>query len=235
MASRSEAKVSNGRSSAAGPDVLDLLEADHRRVQQLLDDFEDSDGDEAEQIELAQQICDELRVHARVEEEIFYPAVRRTLDDDGNRLLDEARVEHSAAEELIAKVSASDPVDDLFRAQVRVLGVYVEHHIVEEESELFALVRESALDRRAIGAELQARREALLADMGLDPEVDAEADVDEVDADAYADADADGDGDAEADADAEMQAAATESGQPDAATVPPPSRRKGRGTRPTAH
>jgi hemerythrin-like domain-containing protein len=229
MASRSEAKASNGRSVAAGPDVLDLLEADHRRVQQLLDDFEDSDGDEAEQIELVQQLCDELRVHARVEEEIFYPAVRRALDDDGTRLLDEARVEHAAAEDLLAKVAASDPADELFRAQVRVLGVYVEHHIVEEESELFTLVRASALDRRALGAELQARREALLADMGLDPEVDAEP-CDDVEADLE-----DVGVEAEAEAEAEIQIAATESDHAGAAAAPPPPRRKGRGTRPTAH
>jgi hemerythrin-like domain-containing protein len=214
MASRSEAKASNGRSVAAGPDALALLQADHRRVQQLLDDLEDSDGDEAEQIELAQQLCDELRVHARVEEEIFYPAARRALGEDGRRLLDEARVEHAAAEELIAKVAASDPGDELFRAQVRVLGIHVEHHVVEEESELFALVRESSLDRRAVGAELQARREALLADMGLDPELDA------------------GSGD---DDDAAVNAQQDEAPPATGAKAVPRARQPGRGSRPAAH
>lgn len=209
MASRTGAKGSVRRGgSTEGPDVLDLLEADHRRVQALLDDFEDSGGDEAEQIELAQQICDELRVHARVEEELFYPAARRALDEDGVRLLDEALVEHSTAEDLIAKVAASDPSDALFRARVRVLGVYVEHHLVEEESELFALVRTSSLDRRALGAALQARREELLADMGLDPELAGDDPEDD-------ESPADASGDAE--------------------VPPPPARGRGRGSRPTAH
>lgn len=226
MARRSGAK---GSGRAAGPDVLELLEADHRRVQQLLDDFEDSDGDEAEQIELAQQICDELRVHARVEEELFYPAMRRVLDEDGARLLDAALVEHASAEDLVAKVDASDPTDELFRARVEVLGVYVDHHIVEEESELFALVRDSSLDRRALGAALQARREELLADMGLDPEVladDAEED------DPLADADADDEAEAAADA-AEDAGVDADADDDDAGTVPPP-RGKGRGSRPAA-
>jgi hypothetical protein len=207
MASRSGADGNDQRGGRPGPDVLSLLVADHRRVQQLLDDFEDSDGDEAEQIELAQQICDELRVHARVEEELFYPAARRALDEDGARLLDEALVEHASADDLIAKVEASDPADALFRAQVRVLGVYVEHHMLEEESELFALLRESTLDRHALGAALQARRDELLADMGLDPEVAEESDDDEPLADAE---------------------------EPEEA-VPPPLRAGRRGSRPAAH
>lgn len=87
-------------------------------------------------------------------------------------------MEHAAAKDLIATVEGSDPADELFRAQVKVLGDYVQHHVQEEETELFALVRESSLDRAARGASVLQRREELLGDMGLDPDV-IEADEDD--------------------------------------------------------
>ena len=102
-----------------------------------------------------------LTVHAAIEEEIFYPAVRDALDD--TKLLDEAEVEHQAAKDLIAQIQDSDPEDALYDAQVNVLGEYVNHHVQEEEGELFTQIRDAELDLESIGAEMSARQEELLS------------------------------------------------------------------------
>jgi len=108
-----------------------------------------------------------LTVHAAIEEEIFYPAVRDALDD--SKLLDEAEVEHQAAKDLIEQIQDSDPSDPLYDARVNVLGEYVNHHVQEEEGELFPQVRDAELDLDSLGAEMSARQEELLsADAELD-------------------------------------------------------------------
>ena len=156
-----------------GVDVLDLLQADHRQVEELVDDFEAAE-DESEQLELAQQICTALTVHAEVEEEIFYPAVREALGEEAEDLLAEAEVEHGSAKDLIAQVEASEPDDPLFKAQVKVLGEYVKHHVREEENELFPRVRESGLDREELGRRAQSLRQELLADQADAGETDGD-------------------------------------------------------------
>jgi len=110
-----------------------------------------------------------LTVHATIEEEIFYPAARDAIDDES--LLNEAEVEHQSAKDLIAQIQASDPSDPLYDAQVKVLGEYVNHHVEEEEGELFPRVKEADLDLDELGAEMSARQEELLS---------AEADVESV-------------------------------------------------------
>jgi len=142
-------------------DAISLLKQDHRQVSELFDAFE---RDDAPKAEIASQVCLVLTVHATIEEEIFYPTARETLGDEGDKLLDEAEVEHAGAKELIAQIEAAGQDDDLFEAKVKVLGEYVRHHVKEEESELFPMLKKAQLDLDALGAELEKRKTALLAE-----------------------------------------------------------------------
>jgi hemerythrin-like domain-containing protein len=115
-------------------------------------------------MDLARQICMELTVHAQVEEEIFYPALRGAIKDTD--LLDEASVEHQSAKDLIAQLEDAGEADDMFDAKVKVLGEYVNHHIKEERGELFPKARSARkLDLMAMREELESRKEELMAEM----------------------------------------------------------------------
>lgn len=140
-------------------DVLFLLKADHRTVEQLFERFEETDTDE-ERERIAQEICLELSIHATVEEEIFYPACRGVVDD---HLVDEAYVEHDGAKALIAELLSA--ADDHFRdAKVKVLHEMIKHHVKEEEKRIFGQVKSSELDLEALGARIAARKDELKED-----------------------------------------------------------------------
>jgi len=145
-------------------DAIKLLRADHTEVKKLFGEYEklakaEAPADEREA--LALDICNKLTVHAQIEEEIFYPACRDVLEDKDD-LLDEATVEHASAKDLIAQLQSSSPDDDLYDAKVKVLGEYIDHHVKEEQNELFPKVRPK-LDRKELGEQLQARKQELLA------------------------------------------------------------------------
>lgn len=152
-------------------DACDLLDADHRAVKKMFKDYEELAGSRArgaaqKRLELGRQICHELTVHAQVEEEIFYPQLREALKDTEH--LAEAEVEHQAAKELIAQIESMPEADEMFDAKVKVLGEYVDHHIKEERAQLFPAARSSRkLDLAAMREELQARKEELMAEMGM--------------------------------------------------------------------
>jgi hypothetical protein len=141
------------------PDAIAVLKADHAAVKKLYRRFEAlaEDGASAkERSKLAEQICSELELHAKLEEEIFYPAARAAeIDDD---LLNEAEVEHASAKDLIAQIRAGSPTDPLFDAKVIVLCEYVDHHVKEEEKELFPKCRKSDMDLRALGEAMAVRK-----------------------------------------------------------------------------
>ena len=121
---------------------------------------QDAGGDERQA--LAERICTMLTAHATIEEEIFYPAARDAgVEAD---LLDEAEVEHASAKDLIAQIGSMSPDDELYDAKVKVLGEYVDHHVQEEEGELFPQCRDSDMDLAALGGELAARKEQLVAE-----------------------------------------------------------------------
>ena len=143
-------------------DAIALLKADHREVSDLLEKFEKSRSAKSK---IAHQICDALTVHAQIEEEIFYPAAREALGEDGKDLLDEAKVEHESLKELIGHIENASPGDDLFDAHVKVLGEYVKHHVKEEEGELFPKVRKSEMDLVEVGRQLAARKKELMSKM----------------------------------------------------------------------
>jgi hemerythrin superfamily protein len=143
-------------------DAIALLIEDHKKVKDLFDKFDKlSDRSKVNKKKIADQICLELTVHAQVEEEIFYPAVRAPIKDED--LMDEAVVEHASAKELIAQISEMDPGDDLYDAKVKVLSEQIEHHVEEEEGEMFPKVRKAKVDLVALGEEMAARKEELMA------------------------------------------------------------------------
>ncbi len=145
-------------------DAIALLTDDHKKVKELFEKFEKlSDRSKVNKKKIADQICLELTVHAQVEEEIFYPAVREPIKDED--LMDEAVVEHASAKELIAQISEMDPGDDLYDAKVKVLSEQIEHHVEEEEGEMFPKVRKAKVDLVALGEEMAARKEELMASL----------------------------------------------------------------------
>jgi hemerythrin superfamily protein len=139
-------------------DAIALLKDDHQRVRTLFERFERTRG-EAQKQKLAEQICDELKVHAKIEEEIFYPAAREAIGDED--LMNEAEVEHGAAKQLIAQIEATSPSDEKFDALVTVLGEYVMHHVKEEEREMFKQARRAGMDLAALGEQLAERKRVL--------------------------------------------------------------------------
>ena len=114
---------------------------------------------------MVEPICSELTVHTTIEEEIFYPAVREAIDDED--LMDEADVEHASAKELIAQLEAANPGDDQYDAKVTVLGEMIDHHVKEEEGEMFPKARKADIDSAALGEEMAARKAELKEELGI--------------------------------------------------------------------
>jgi hemerythrin superfamily protein len=146
------------------PDAIELLKQDHDEVEAMFKEYEDlkDGGRPSEKEDLAQRICDALTVHATIEEEIFYPTVRRERGETGD-LVDEARVEHQSLKDIIGRLQAAPPSDPLYDAGVKVLSEYVKHHVREEENELFPKVRRLDLDLDALGGKLKARKDELMS------------------------------------------------------------------------
>jgi len=139
-----------------------LLENDHRTVSALFKQLEETEEDKSK-VAIAQQICTELTVHATVEERLFYPAAREALDEED--LVDEATVEHRTLKLLIADIDGSSAGDVLFDANMKVLKEYVEHHVKEEEQQMFPRL-EGKLDLEALGARMADLKAELLAKAG---------------------------------------------------------------------
>jgi hemerythrin-like domain-containing protein len=159
-----EEEENAGEDDAPAQDAVSLLTADHAEVKQMFETYRqlvDENADDEQRGELARKICGMLTVHAEIEEEIFYPAMRDSVDDE--LVLDEAEVEHAAARELIEQIEAMDVGDALYDAKVIVLGEYVDHHVEEEENELFPQAEKSGIDLDDLGAELASRKRELMS------------------------------------------------------------------------
>lgn len=144
------------------PDAIALLKADHRKVEGLFEQFEKATSAD-KKLALARQICTELTVHTIIEEEIFYPTCKGSVEEDA---LNEAYVEHDGAKILISEIEASDPGQQFYAAKVTVLSEEIKHHVKEEEKRsegLFAQARAGGIDVEALGARLAARKKELLA------------------------------------------------------------------------
>ena len=135
---------SKAATAGANTDAIELLLADHRNVEKLFKQYEklvEDEGSYNEKEALAATICAELTVHMQIEEEIFYPAARDILDEED--LVDEAVVEHASAKDLIAQLSDMSPDDDLYDAKIKVLSELIEHHVEEEEDEMFPKLKKA--------------------------------------------------------------------------------------------
>src|SRR3954468_13180121 len=137
-----------------------LLRADHKAVNDLFNEYEKSRSNVRKK-QIVNMICKELTVHAQIEEEIFYPAVKAALKD--KELVPEATVEHATLKELIAQVEGKEPDGEMFDAKIKVLSEYVKHHVKEEQNEMFPKAKESKLDLHALGEQIAARKEELKA------------------------------------------------------------------------
>lgn len=148
-------------------DACDLLDADHKAVKKLFSEFEEltetRGNTRGKKHRLAERICRELLVHTQIEEEIFYPAIRKAID--GELLMDEAEVEHASARDLIAQIQGMEPGDAIYDAKVLVLGEYVDHHVKEERTEMFPKARASKVDLVKMRDVLQSRKEELMAEL----------------------------------------------------------------------
>ena len=156
--------------NAAGTDTdaIEMLIADHRNVEQLFKQYDklaEDGGTYNEKEALAATICAELSIHAQVEEEIFYPAARDVLDEED--LVDEAVVEHASAKDLIAQLADMSPDDDLYDAKVKVLSELIEHHVEEEEDEMFPKLKKAKLDTAALGPQMAERKQELVEELGV--------------------------------------------------------------------
>jgi len=138
-----------------------LLADDHKAVKKLFKDFEKLKEDEGtEKEELVQKICMELSVHAQIEEEIFYPAMRQAIDEQD--LLDEAEEEHAGIKTVVEELKGMKPGDEHYDAKVTVLCEYVDQHVEEEQDEIFPKARKAKADTPELGAQLMERKQELI-------------------------------------------------------------------------
>ena len=143
-------------------DAVAMLKADHRKVEDLFEKFEKATAAGQKQ-KLAEQICMELKIHTILEEEIFYPACERKVEED---MLEEAYVEHDSAKVLIAQIEDSEPAAEFYDAKVKVLSEEIEHHVKEEEQRIegmFSQARKAGLDMEALGEQMAQRKAQLLS------------------------------------------------------------------------
>lgn len=144
------------------PDAIALLIEDHQKVKKMFKDFEKlkkADGNDSEKTALVEKICQALTMHMQVEEEIFYPAVRAAIDDDD--LMDESDIEHAEAKELISQLQGMKAGDDHYDAKVKVLGENIDHHVEDEEDEMFPEARKSKVDLAGLGEQIVQRNKEL--------------------------------------------------------------------------
>jgi len=162
--SRSQNTSRSMERQQASLNAFDVLEEDHREVEEWFDEYDElKDSDEDRKADLAEKICRALKVHAQIEEEIFYPQAREASQD--NDLIDEALVEHATVKNLIAEVEAMEVGEELYDAKIRVLGEMVKQHIKEEEEQLFPEIQSTKMDLAAVGKQLAERKQELMAEM----------------------------------------------------------------------
>lgn len=143
-------------------DATTMLKADHQKVSDLFAQYEKARVSSKKK-DLVMQICNELTVHAQIEEEIFYPAVKKATKD--RELVPEALIEHATLKDLIAQVKNVEPEGEMFEARITVLSEYVKHHVKEEENDMFAKAKASKLDMMKLGEELASRKDELMASL----------------------------------------------------------------------
>lgn len=152
-AKRKASKRSGGRATTQ-MDALRLLKQDHDKVKKAFKQFEKMDHEDPAAHQLAAQTIADLKLHATAEEQVFYPAVRMAIDEDD--LMNEAEVEHKSAKLLMQDLESMQPGDPMYAATFTVLGEYVQHHVEEEEGEMFPKARKAKVDLVALGEQIAA-------------------------------------------------------------------------------
>lgn len=148
------------KAKAAPKDAIALLKADHEAVSMLFAEYEKTRSVPNKKA-LVAEICTALTVHAQIEEEIFYPAVKLALKD--KQLVPEATVEHATVKDLIAQLEGAEPDGEIYDAKVKVLSEYVTHHVKEEQNEMFPKAKATSLNMAELGAQMAARKDELMA------------------------------------------------------------------------
>lgn len=173
MPQKSQSTARKSRPSSH-EDAIQILVADHQKLDKMFAEFEKSKDkmEDEEKQTLVKRACDELTVHAQVEEEIFYPALREALDE--GELIDEAEVEHASVKHLIEELESMQPDDELYDAKFTVMGEYVKHHVKEEQGEIFPKAKKSKLDLDQLGQEIVQRKTQLKAKNGMDTDAEDE-------------------------------------------------------------
>lgn len=154
-------KVGKAKTPAKPLDAIALLRADHKAVDALFAEYKKARAPSKKK-QLVSKICTELSVHAQVEEEIFYPAVKQALKD--KELVPQAIVEQATMKDLIAQVEGIEPDGEMFDAKINVLSEYVKHHVKEEHNEMFPKAKTTKLDMLELGRRMAERKKALLAE-----------------------------------------------------------------------
>lgn len=153
-------KKSSKLTPAKPQEATALLRADHKVVSGLFEEYEKSRS-VSKKMALVSKICTELGVHTKIEEEIFYPAVKAALKD--KEMVPEATVEHASVKDLIAQVKGVTPDGEMFDAKIKVMSEFVKHHVKEEQNEMFPKAKKTKLDMVALGAQMASRKVELLA------------------------------------------------------------------------
>ena len=164
MATAPKKTTTRKTSAPKAQDATALLRADHKLVSDLFAEYEKTRSP-LRKMALVTKICTELSVHAQVEEEIFYPAVKAALKD--KELVPEAIIEQATMKALIAQVEGVTPDGEMFDAKIKVLSEYVKHHVKEEHTEMFPKAKASKLDLVELGARLTDRKRELMAQRAL--------------------------------------------------------------------
>lgn len=147
-------------------EAMSLLKKDHEKVKKLFDAFEDAES-AAEKKSIVKDVCGELKVHATVEEQLFYPALRKQMEDEDG-LIDEADEEHHEAKVLVAELELMSGDEENYSAKFEVLSENVRHHIKEEEGELFPKAKKTGIDFDALGEQMYELKRRLTAE-GVEP------------------------------------------------------------------
>jgi hypothetical protein len=150
--------------------AMTMLKEDHSKVKELFDSFEEATG--AAKKKIVAEALLELKIHATLEEELFYPAVRQQIEDEEG-VMEEADEEHHVAKILIAELEQMQGDEDHWEAKFKVLAESVRHHIKEEEDEMFSLAKTTDIDFAAL-AERMTEMKAELMEQGVPPDAEAE-------------------------------------------------------------
>lgn len=159
--------------SKAKQDAIDMLIEDHERVKELFKSFKElEDSQDPALIDIVSTACLELMVHSKLEEEIFYPAVRKVATEELDKLLAEADVEHESIDLLVEKLATVQLDEEMYKANFTVVREYVEHHVKEEEDEMFPKVRAlKNLNLDALGEKMRTRQMQLVDEIADDPNI----------------------------------------------------------------